>query len=235
MTTPRAPQTPSFDPGLTQQYTGALLRAINKDGTFNVKRRGITRFAESVYTQLVSISWPRFLGLSLLLYLAVNTVFGLIYLMIGPDVLHASERDSGLSDFARAFFFSSQTLTTVGYGSVFPSGLAANLVASIECAFGLAAFAVVTGLIFARFSRPSAKLIFSNRLIVAPYREGTSLQFRIANQRSHVLTELEADMLLMTVETDAGGQPKRNFAELALERRSIFFLALTWTIVHPIT
>jgi len=235
MITPRAPQPASFDPGLTQQYTGALLRAINKDGSFNVRRRGLARFTESVYIQLVSMSWPKFLGLTAALYLLVNTIFGGIYVLLGAGFVHTSERDLGLTEFARAFFFSAQTLTTVGYGSLYPFGLSANIIAAIEGAFGLAGFAVATGLIFARFSRPTAKLVFSDRMIVAPYRDSASLQFRIANQRSNVLMELEADVMLMTVEQDAAGQLKRTFVELELERRRIFFLALTWTVVHPIS
>src|SRR5579871_6573562 len=100
MTSPHKPPRPSFDPGLTNQYTGALLRAINKDGSFNVRRKGLSRFTESVYTQLVMMSWPRFLGLVAASYLVVNTIFGMVYVMLGANVLHASERDAGLTTFA---------------------------------------------------------------------------------------------------------------------------------------
>lgn len=232
-TTPPTPG-PSFDPGLTQRYTGPLLRSINKDGSFNVHRRGLRGFAANVYAYLVTTSWTKFLGLAAAGYLIVNAIFAGLYLTLGADALHASERDLGLGPFARAFFFSAQTLTTVGYGSIYPFGLAANILAAIEGALGLTGFALTTGMVFARFSRPTAKLVFSDRMIVTPYRGGTSLQFRIANQRRNVLMELEADVILMTVEKDGAGQLKRNFVELRLERRNIFFLALTWTIVHPI-
>jgi inward rectifier potassium channel len=140
----------------------------------------------------------------------------------------------GLGAFGKAFFFSVHTLTTVGYGDLYPLGLAANIVASAEAAVGLMGFAVATGLLFARFSRPNAQLVFSNRMVVAPYRDGHSLQFRMANRRNNVLTDVLVDMMLMTVEQDAEGQLRRNFVELKLERRKIFFLALTWTVVHPI-
>jgi len=226
--------TPSFDPGLTQQYTGALLRTINKDGSFNVRRRGLHSIAGSVYMHLVNLSWPRFLGAVSSAYLAVNLLFALIYLLLGAGTLHSSERDLGLTGFARAFFFSAQTLTTVGYGALYPFGLAANMIAAVEAAVGLMGFALATGLLFARFSRPSARLVFSDRILVAPFHEGTSLQFRIANQRHNVLTEVDANVILMTVEQAPDGQLKRNFVELALERSHVFFLALTWTIVHPI-
>ncbi len=226
--------TPSLDPGLTQQYTGALLRAINKDGSFNVRRRGLHSIAGSVYMYLVNLTWPRFLALVGSAYLAVNFLFALAYIALGIDILHASERDLGLSGFSRAFFFSAQTLTTVGYGALYPYGFAGNVVAAIEAAVGLMGFALATGLLFARFSRPSARLVFSERMLIAPYRDGTSLQFRVANQRRNVLTEVEADVILMTVQQDATGQLRRSFVELPLERRQVFFLALTWTIVHPI-
>src|SRR5215472_9777510 len=126
MTTPRRFVPPSFDPGLTQQYTGALLRAINKDGTFNVYRKGFRAAAGSVYVALVRMSWPRFLSLVVLAYLIVNCIFASVYTELGKDSLHASERDAGLVTFAQAFFFSAQTLTTVGYGELYPFGLAAN-------------------------------------------------------------------------------------------------------------
>ena len=237
MTTPANPSinpSNSFDPGLTRQYTGPLLRAINKDGSFNVRRRGVRSLAGSGYMYLVNMSWTHFLLLSIGSYLLVNVIFAGLYTALGTGALRASESGLGLSDFAKAFFFSVHTLTTVGYGDLYPLGMAANIVAAVEAALGLAGFALVTGLLFARFSKPTAKLVFSQRMVVAPYREGTSLQFRIANQRSNVLTDVQADMMLMTVERDSAGQLRRNFVELPLERKKVFFLALTWTIVHPI-
>jgi inward rectifier potassium channel len=228
------PATPSFDPGLTQQYTGPLLRAINKDGSFNVRRRGMHGLAGSVYNQLVNLSWPRFWGLVALAFLTANIVFALIYLVLGSDSLRAAEDDLGLGFFGKAFFFSVHTLTTVGYGDIYPLGLAANVVASAEAALGLIGFALATGLLFARFSRPNAQLVFSQHMVVSPYRDGHSLQFRMANRRNNVLTDVLVDMVLMTVEQDVEGQLRRNFVELKLERKKIFFLALTWTVVHPI-
>ena len=228
------PAPPSFDPGLTQQYTGPLLRAINKDGSFNVRRRGLHGLAGSVYMHLVNLSWPRFWGLVALAYLVVNIIFAAIYTLLGPGSLRAAQSDLGLSHFGQAFFFSVHTLTTVGYGDLYPLGLAANVAAAVEAALGLIGFALATGLLFARFSRPNARLVFSDRMVVAPYRDGYSLQFRIANRRSNVLTDVLADMMLMTVEQDAEGQLRRNFVELKLERKKVFFLALTWTVVHPI-
>ena len=226
--------TPSFDPGLTQQYTGALLRTINRDGSFNVRRRGIRRAAGDAYIRLIRMSWPRFVGTMVAGYLVVNGIFGGIYFLLGPDALRVSDRDLGLSQLALAFFFSTQTLSTVGYGSIYPFGLAAHLVSALEVTLGVGAFALAASLMFARFSRPNARLIFSRQMVVAPYRDQTGLEFRVANQRNNVMMEVEAEMILTTVEQDAQGKLQRRFVELSLERRKLWFLALTWTIVHPI-
>lgn len=225
--------TPRFDPGLTQKYTGELLRAINKDGSFNVRRKGLVGLAANIYTYLVDTTWPRLLGLVAGLFVAVNCVFALIYVALGPAAIHG-DRTIGMGAFGMDFFFSAQTLTTVGYGAIYPTGTAAHLISTLEVTLGLLGFALVTGLIFARFSRPAGRLVFSDQVIVAPYGNATSLQFRVANQRSSVMAEVEARMLLMTVEPDETGELKRNFVELTLERKGILFLALTWTIVHLI-
>jgi inward rectifier potassium channel len=233
--TPVQTTNPGFDPGLTRQYTGPLLRAINKDGSFNVQRDGLRALAGGAYIRLVRISWPRFLSVVGLWYLIVNSTFAAMFLALGPRALSVSARDLGLGDYGRAFFFSVQTLTTVGYGSVYPVGIAANIVAGLEAAVVLMGFALATGLLFARFSRPSSKLVFSDTMVVAPGADGnTSLQFRIANQRTNVLMEVEARLMLSTVERASDGELKRNFRTLPLEIPQINFLALTWTVVHAI-
>ncbi len=237
MSTPANATTPRFDPGLTQQYTGALLRAINKDGSFNVRRRGLHGLAGNIYTLLVHISWPRFLGMLACTFLLVNMLFASVYLALGPGAIHASQAEIGLGTFGGAFFFSAQTLTTVGYGfhlSGWPQRRA--VISSFEVTMGLLGFALATGLVFtAHVSHgPPRSSCSTMKMVVAPFNEGTSLQFRIANQRSAVIAEVEARMLLMTVEQDAQGKLNRNFVELSLERKSVLFLALTWNIVHPI-
>jgi inward rectifier potassium channel len=138
-----------------------------------------------------------------------------------------------MSPFVNAFFFSVHTLTTVGYGNVFPRGFAANAVTALEATAGLMLFALATGLLYGRFSRPSARILFSDHAIIAPYQDGTSLQFRITNARTNVLMDLNARVLLMTVDP-VDGQLKRDYFALPLERKTVYFFPLTWTVVHPI-
>jgi inward rectifier potassium channel len=226
--------TPSFDPGLTQQYTGALQRTINRDGSFNIRRRGVRRAAGNAYIQLIRMSWPRFFSLLAAGYVVVNGIFAAIYLLLGHDAIHASDHDLGLSPLAKVFFFSAQTLTTVGYGTIYPFGFGAHLVSAFEVTLGLGGFALAASLMFVRFARPNAKLVFSRQMVMAPYGSQTGLEFRVANQRSNVMMEVEADVILMTVEPGPDGKLQRNFVDLPLERRKVFFLALTWTVVHPI-
>jgi|HubBroStandDraft_5_1064220.scaffolds.fasta_scaffold133632_2 inward rectifier potassium channel len=221
----------SFDPGLTTQFSGELRRTINPDGSFNVKRSGLRWRDANPYLMLIDTTWPRFLLIVLLGFLSVNMIFASFYLMIGIENLKGLESDMGA--FANAFFFSVHTLTTVGYGNVYPQGPGANTISSLEAATGLMLFAIATGLLYGRFSRPSARIIYSKSAIVAPYQDGTSLQFRVANARSNTLMNMEARVLLMTVD-GSDGQAKRNFIDLPLERRGVYFFALTWTIVHPI-
>jgi inward rectifier potassium channel len=221
----------SFDPGLTTQFSGALRRTINADGSFNVKRTGLRWRDAHLYLMMIDTTWPRFLVVVLLAFLLINLIFASLYMLIGIQSLRGLESDMG--PFANAFFFSVHTLTTVGYGNVYPDGPAANVISSIEAATGLMVFAVFTGLLYGRFSKPSARILYSKKAIIAPYQDGTSLQFRVANARSNTLMDLDARVLLMTVDS-SDGTLKRNFIDLPLERPHIYFFALTWTIVHPI-
>jgi inward rectifier potassium channel len=221
----------SFDPGLTTKFSGELRRTINADGSFNVKRTGLHWRDANPYLMLIDTTWTRFLLVVLLGFLAVNMIFASLYLMIGIKSLKGLESDMG--PFANAFFFSVHTLTTVGYGNVYPEGVGANTISALEAATGLMVFAIATGLLYGRFSRPSARLIYSKNALIAPYQDGTSLQFRITNARRNVLINMQARIVLMTVDS-SNGELSRNFIDLPLERRSIYFFALTWTVVHPI-
>jgi inward rectifier potassium channel len=225
-------RTPGFDPGLTQQFTAPFRRIINKDGTFNVERRGGTWRDFHPYLYLINMSWPGFLLSLFLGYMAINTVFALVYFALGADQLAGAEASTAAGRFFNDFFFSAHTLTTVGYGNIAPRGTSANIVATLEGLMGVLGFAVATGLLFGRVSRPSARIGFSENMIVAPYQEGYSLQCRVVNRRKNSLAELQARFLLMTVENSSS--MKRTYTALNLERPEVLFMPLTWTIVHPI-
>jgi inward rectifier potassium channel len=224
---------PTFDPGLTQQFTGVLRRSINKDGSFNVSRRGGSWRDFHPYLYMLNMSWPWFFTAVLFGYLLINVLFALVYFGLGPGQLQGADGANEMDRFLNDFFFSTHTLTTVGYGNMVPATVTANTVASLEAIAGLMAVALGTGLMFGRFSRPSAKIAFSERILMAPYQDQKSLQFRIVNLRPNILMELEANLVLMTVEGPPGKMTRR-FQPLKLERDKIYFLALTWTIVHPL-
>jgi inward rectifier potassium channel len=226
-------QTPSFDPGLTKQVIAPLRRIVNENGQFNVRRRGTTWRDIHPYLHLVSMSWPRFLAVLFLGYVAVNTMFAGVYFALGPDQLAGAGAPTEWGRFLNAFFFSSHTLSTVGYGNISPRGMGANVVATFEALVGVLGFAVATGLLFGRVSRPSARIGFSENMLVSPYQEGTSLQFRMVNRRANSLMELEAKVMLMTVDS-VDGKLQRNYKMLRLERPGVLFLPLSWTVVHPI-
>jgi inward rectifier potassium channel len=221
----------AFDPGLTQQFTGELRRAINKDGTFNVHRRGTSFQDLNFYLYLIDTSWTTFIVIVTGFVLALNVLFATLYMLAGAEHLRGIESEMGV--WVNAFFFSVHTLTTVGYGNLYPVGLWSNTLSAVEAVVGLLGFAVITGLLYGRFSRPSARIRFSENMLMAPYQDGTSLQFRVANGRSNTLMDLEARMLLMTVER-VDGVLQRKYAALELERKSVYFFPLTWTVVHPI-
>lgn len=226
-------QKASFDPGLTQQYAGNLKRVINKDGEFNVYRTGFTWRDIHPYLFLVNLKWTPFLMIVLATYIVINTLFATLYMLIGPHSIDGAAAPTVFQEFLNVIFFSSETLTTVGYGHMYPVGVAANTLASFESFTGLLTFALATGLLFGRFARPSARIGFSPTMVVAPYEDKISLQFRVVNRRPNNLIDLEARLTLMTVE-EVQGRLERRYATLGLERPQILFFPLTWTVVHPI-
>jgi inward rectifier potassium channel len=210
-------------------------RLLNRDGTFNVRREGL-HFWESLsaYHYLLTISWPKFFGFVVGGFLATNALFAVIYLFAGDGALTGVHASTLAGRFAEAFFFSVHTLATIGYGTIAPSTVAANLIVTIETLIGLVAVAVVAGISFARFSRPVAQILFSNRAVIAPYRGGRAFMFRIVNRRNNQLVDLEAKVLLSRRKRAGVISTDREFIALDLERDSVVFFPLAWTIVHPI-
>lgn len=221
--------------GFTANSNAEGGRLVNPDGTNNLKKTGLPFYERiSIYHSLLRMSRINFFLAIFAFYTAINVFFASIYFIIGVDHLSGiSSSGSFVRRLLEAFFFSSQTLTTVGYGHVAPEGLVANFVASIESLFGILAFAVVTGLIYGRFSRPRAFLAFSDNIIVAPYKGGKAIMVRTATYKNNHLTDAEAQMTL-ALHVEEEGRMITRFYQLHLEIAKVTSLALSWTIVHPI-
>jgi inward rectifier potassium channel len=222
------------DLGFGSKAAEQTARLVNRDGSFNIERKGLPFLRSfSVYQTLLTMSWWKFNALILIAYVIVNLVFATIYMFVGMDNILGMDGRSLGAKFLEAFFFSTQTFTTVGYGRMSPTGFMANSVSAIESMFGLLAFALATGVLFGRFSRPYARIIFSDNAIVAPYRDITGFMFRVANERSNQMIDVSVEVNLSRLEI-VNGAKVRKFHELSLERQSVGFFHLSWTIVHPI-
>ena len=210
-------------------------RLVNADGSTNLRKRGIPVWERiSVYHTLLRMKRSHFLWFVLIFYTAVNLFFAVIYFATGVE--HLVGGDGGLTffdKFMEAFFFSSQTLTTVGYGRVAPSGMLTNFIASIESLTGILIFAVMTGLIYGRFSRPRAYLAFSPNVLISPYKDGKAVMLRMATYKNNHLTDVEAQLTL-ALHVKEHGKATTRFYPLHLELSKIGSLALNWTLVHVI-
>jgi inward rectifier potassium channel len=221
---------PDRDLGFGGRLAQAQARMLNRDGSFNVVRGGLAwRQLFHPYHYLLTISWPVFFVLVIGAYGAINAVFAWLYMGFGT----LGNSGGGFDD---AFYFSVQTFGTIGYGKLTPEGTAANVLVSIEALLSLLGSALVTGLLFARFSRPSAKVVFSEQAVMAPYPKledgkGRALMFRMANGRAANLSEVRASV---TMSWKNPGTGQRSFHALKLERDRVTFLALQWVVVHPI-
>jgi inward rectifier potassium channel len=209
-------------------------RLLNADGTFNVRRLG-RGFVASLnpYHSLLTMRWHKFLGILAGFYFAINIVFGLLFYLCGPDALTWLPHHESHGRLWDTFFFSVQTFATIGYGGLAPTSLAANVVVTVESLVGILCVALTTGVIFARFSRPVARIRFSANALIAPYRGGKAFMFRVANERDSQILELSATVLFARFE-DRDGRRIRQFYPLELERSNVMFFPLAWTLVHPI-
>lgn len=208
-------------------------RLVNHDGTFNVRRNNLSPFHPyNAYHTLLSLPIPRLIGLMAAGYVVVNLLFATLYWLAGPRALGGAS-ESALGRFEDCVFFSVQTLATIGYGRLVPNSRTANVLVALEALIGLLGFAILSGILFARFTRPTAKIVFSRNAIVAPYQNGWALMFRLANLRNHNLTDVHAVVSFARWVHDRGVR-RRRFDQLALERESIIFMPLHWVIVHAI-
>lgn len=218
--------------GLSRKSNANQKRLIFDDGNFNVRRTGINPLnIASPFHWLITSSWTYFFAIVLGSYFMVNLFFTVLYYLVGVDQLAGHLGEDNWGKFLEAFFFSAQTLTTVGYGRISPAGLASNVIATFETLIGLLGFAVGTGIMYGRFSRPNANIIFSKNALIAPYKDGMSFQFRTANGRNNQLIEVEIQISFSWMDLENN---KRQFNALKLETSKINFYPLNWTVVHVI-
>jgi len=212
-------------------------RFINKDGSANIEKRGLTFFSRiSWYHTMLNMSGWKFLGLLVAFYIVVNFIFAILYYGIGIEYLDGIDpTGSEWLKFGKAYFFSAQTFTTVGYGHISPTGFLTSALSAAEALTGLLSFAIATGLFYGRFSRPKAFVKFSHHALIAPYRGGSALMLRLAPFKNTKLLDAEARMNVGMTVIDESGTPVNKFYVLPLEMERIMALSLSWTLVHPIT
>ncbi|PKB15533.1 ion channel [Flavobacterium sp. 5] len=220
--------------GSSASTTGG--RFINKDGSVNATKKGIGILDRiSWYHTMLDMSSWKFLSILLLFYISINFVFAILYFGIGIEHLNGIDTtDNEWVQFGQAYFFSAQTFTTVGYGHVSPVGFYTSALSSAEALMGLLSFAIATGLFFGRFSKPAIYLKFSHNAIIAPFNNGKALMFRLAPYKNTNYIDAEVSVTL-GMRMEENGMMTNKFFTLDLEYQKINSLALTWTLVHPIT
>lgn len=209
-------------------------RLVQKDGRPNIEKRGsnILERYSWYHTFLLLPRW-KFFAVLLVTYIIINLLFASIYFMIGTNHLLGIMGTTSLERFTECFFFSTQTFTTLGYGRISPVGFLASSLATFEAFLGLLNFAIATGLFYGRFSRPQAFLKFSFNAIIAPYKDGIALMFRMVPFKNNYLSNAEVKLTL-ALTVDENGRKVNKFYPLVLELQKINELNLSWTIVHAI-
>ena len=208
-------------------------RTINPDGSFNIIRKNHFWQEFHVYQWAITCRWRTYWLVVLLIYILANLIFASLYYLIGPETIvgiDGSESDQ----FWQCYFFSLQTFTTVGYGGLHPKGLLTNTLAGFEAFLGLMTFALATGALYGRFSKPEARIKYSANALITPFRDGQSLMFMLCNNKKGTLVEVTAKVNFSWVEPDANGKDARRFTQLDLDIDKINMLPLSWTVVHPI-
>lgn len=213
-----------------KRHTRNTKQVLTPDGRINIFRLGEAHNPwGDLYHQLLTMTWLEFLGLIAGLYTAVNLLFAIAYLLGGDCIANA--KPGSLSD---TFFFSVQTMATIGYGAMYPKTVYAHVLVTIEALIGLLGVAMATGLMFARFARPTARVIFSNTAVIMPYNGVPTLMFRAANKRGNQILEARLWVTLLREETTVEGYTMRRIYDLKLVRSHSPFFVLSWTGMHPI-
>lgn len=229
-----AAKKPIENTGLGTAVSEKYARFINKDGSHNVTTRGRNFFEKfSFYNYLINLPGWKFILFILAFYTAINFIFALFYYLFCVPHLQGLITGTPLETFEETYFFSSQTLTTVGYGRISPTGFITNTIASFEALVGILTLAIITGLLYGRFVKPKAYIRFSENALVAPFREGKAVMFRMVPIKGATLSDVSIEVALSMM-IDEGGKKINKFYALPLQISKINTLVLTWTVVHPI-
>ena len=208
----------------------SVRRLVNPDGNFNIVRKGVSKFDwDDLYHVLLTLSWVKLFAVVGAGYIITNIIFAFLYLAAGNGIENMRE-----GDFFDAFFFSVQTMATIGYGAMYPKTLFANTLVAIEALLGLVGVSVGSGLVFARFSLPKARVMFSRIAVVTPYNGIPTFMFRVANERQSWILEAQVNVSVIISEITEEGEAMRRFYKLPLFRNQSSLFALTWTVMHPI-
>ena len=202
---------------------------VTLGGQSNVVRIGAGASWRDFYHWLLALTWPRFFLTLAGLYLVANFVFAGLYFIDLGGIGNAQP-----GSFRDAFFFSVQTMATIGYGVMYPKSFYANVVMTAEALIGMMSIAVFAGIVFARFSRPTARVRFSSVAVIAPYDGVPTLMFRAANRRQNQIIEAQVNVAMVQNEQTAEGGVMRRFHDLRLARGRNPIFSLTWTVLHPI-
>jgi inward rectifier potassium channel len=205
-------------------------RLVNLNGRGNV----VTRLGDSaswrdLYHLLLTISWPGFFLFTLVVYLAGNALFGLGYWLGGDCITNAHP-----GSFSDDFFFSVETMATLGYGVFAPKTFYAHILVTVESWAGILGVAMITGLTFAKFARPTARVLFSNVAVVTVRDGELTFMFRAANQRRNQILEAQMRATLVRAQRSSEGEYMRRFYDLKLVRERTSIFALSWTLMHVI-
>lgn len=222
------------DPGIGTSFERPLERVMGKNGQFIVRREGQFTGLREGFIALVTMSVPRLVATFILGYLGMNLLFGSLYMLIGAEHLGNADMSSLATRWMSAIGMSIQTLTTVGYGSLYPNAPAAWVLAAVEGVFGILGFSLISAVIYARFARPTTRMAYSENALIAPFKDGWAFMLRLANRRTTLMVEVEARLLLVMAHLDDEGE-RLNYYNLKLQLDKVSFLPLTWTLVHPIT
>jgi len=222
------------DPGLGNSSSPFAKQIITKEGNYCVRHLNKKRKFSEAYDYLLRISWWHFFSLSLVTYILANLIFATLYVFIGVDEILILENTLSFSDFLNAFFFSCQTFTSLGYGTMSPNGISSGLISSIESFLGLLFFAFVTGLLYGRFSKPRPSLRFSKDFILREFKGKKAVMFRVVNNRVNAMIRPKVKVNLALARQNDFGEYVNSFYDLSLQFDSITYLPTTWTVVHEI-